>query len=653
MRYWLFQNNQVVGPHDRDELTIVPGFSAESLVCPEGRKGTQMGDWQRAGVVSELAEALLKMSKVPAGVLGGASPGLLPPEPTLRDLALLGSLQEKVTLLESVITQLQEDVRTRDQELANLKIDYELKTKESEALKAQVEEVEKRLAQIDFLKEELAKTQLEEREMANSQLSQAQTISDIKSRFETAQSEMRKQIEDLRIHGAQLQDVEAKPLQAALGPSTPPPAMAPPSEAPAPFGAEAPLQMHPAEKEPKFEPPAMDFQSLGEASAPQAGPDSVPMPVELPNTSVAPLDLPTPGETEPQPLGGFGEIAAPMPMSGATIPAMAPLPGAPAEAAADMVPAAPKKKSKAGLIAVLALLIASAGAGAAYYLGFLDSFLGKTKPPGPPAQAPKAELPMEAPKPPVAETAKTGLPDRSQDAVEFVKSYMPPGAKQSLSERLEGPNPAPGMSPWTVEHAGDARYTVSFYDRASGSKTPRYRFDAQLDAKTVTGFDEQSQGALKAGEAQPSAGPAEKPKAPKGKKRPAPRKEQEGDKEGLLNDPLGSMLMQSSLGEEEGAEKPGQRAKPADESETQLPPEDAYEQPPKPSKKGRKAASEEKPEPAAEEAEETAAEPDQEEAAKPAAKAKKPAAQKGAKTPKRAKDEMTLDELLLPGVPKP
>ena len=64
--YWLFQNNQVVGPYGREELLATPGFSSESLICPEGRKGTQMGDWQRAGVVAELAEALLKSARSPA-----------------------------------------------------------------------------------------------------------------------------------------------------------------------------------------------------------------------------------------------------------------------------------------------------------------------------------------------------------------------------------------------------------------------------------------------------------------------------------------------------------------------------------------------------------------------------------------------------------
>ena len=70
MKYWLFENNQVAGPYDTQELGASSGFSAESLVCPEGRKGTQMGDWQRAGVVAELSAVLLQRAKVPAGMPG-------------------------------------------------------------------------------------------------------------------------------------------------------------------------------------------------------------------------------------------------------------------------------------------------------------------------------------------------------------------------------------------------------------------------------------------------------------------------------------------------------------------------------------------------------------------------------------------------------
>ena len=92
MKYWMFQSNQVTGPYDPEDLPTVSGYSAETLVCPEGRKGTNMGDWQRASMVPELSVSLLKVSQLAAVFKGsGSIMGGLPPEPTLKDLAALGA----------------------------------------------------------------------------------------------------------------------------------------------------------------------------------------------------------------------------------------------------------------------------------------------------------------------------------------------------------------------------------------------------------------------------------------------------------------------------------------------------------------------------------------------------------------------------------
>ena len=72
MKYWIFQNNQVSGPYDADDLSQLPGYSAESLVCPEGRKGTSMGDWQRAGLVPALSLSLAKATQFAAAGKGAA-----------------------------------------------------------------------------------------------------------------------------------------------------------------------------------------------------------------------------------------------------------------------------------------------------------------------------------------------------------------------------------------------------------------------------------------------------------------------------------------------------------------------------------------------------------------------------------------------------
>src|SRR6478609_7862250 len=120
MKYWIFQSNQVLGPFEPDDLSKHSAFGAESLVCPEGRKGTTMGDWQRAGMVPDLSIALVRAASSRSTQGSVATLAGLPPEPTLKDLAVLGSLQEKMGMLEDVVLQLQEGLRLKDAELASL-----------------------------------------------------------------------------------------------------------------------------------------------------------------------------------------------------------------------------------------------------------------------------------------------------------------------------------------------------------------------------------------------------------------------------------------------------------------------------------------------------------------------------------------------------
>ena len=189
MKYWLFKDNQVEGRYDRERLLEVESFSPESLVCPEGRRGTSMGDWQRAGVIAELAETLLKKAKVPAGAVPGGELGssLLPPEPTLRDLAVLGTLQEKVNRLENALSQFQEDLKSRDEEVTDLKADLDLKKQEASNLETKVGELDTQLKDTISLKEEVEKTKTLSDD-------QSKTIDDLKSQMES----MRGDLDDLR-----------------------------------------------------------------------------------------------------------------------------------------------------------------------------------------------------------------------------------------------------------------------------------------------------------------------------------------------------------------------------------------------------------------------------------------------------------------------
>ncbi|MBI5203270.1 MAG: hypothetical protein HY925_16890, partial [Elusimicrobia bacterium] len=156
----------MIGPFDRETISQVAGFSAESLVCPEGRKGTQMGDWQRAGVVPEMAEALLAATRTPVLSRAGAERGagsMLPPEPTLRDLAVLGSLQERVSQLETSSQKMQDELRAKDTEISRLKVELDHKSRSAADMQTKVADLEVKAYGLSSLKDELDRAKDEAR----------------------------------------------------------------------------------------------------------------------------------------------------------------------------------------------------------------------------------------------------------------------------------------------------------------------------------------------------------------------------------------------------------------------------------------------------------------------------------------------------------
>jgi hypothetical protein len=178
MKYWIFQNNQVLGPYEPDEMGKVAVFTPESLVCPEGRRGTSMGDWQRAGMVPDLSVALVRASSNGGGTSVLSIAGL-PPEPTLKDLAQLGSIQDKVSALETIVLQLQEGLRAKDSELAALQKEAAGKGREADELKRQIAGLEERLSSVKQLSSTLDKAVEEEKRVEHDVEQQGRTLSDL------------------------------------------------------------------------------------------------------------------------------------------------------------------------------------------------------------------------------------------------------------------------------------------------------------------------------------------------------------------------------------------------------------------------------------------------------------------------------------------
>ena len=139
MKYWVFQNNQVCGPYDPEELGRLPGYSLESFVCPEG-KGSSMGDWRLASLIPELAPAAeQKAAQAPA----------FSPE----DISLLNALQEKVALLESTAIQFQDSLGAKETELFGLRRELDSRQAAAADIQVKIQGLGERLAAMAQLRE--------------------------------------------------------------------------------------------------------------------------------------------------------------------------------------------------------------------------------------------------------------------------------------------------------------------------------------------------------------------------------------------------------------------------------------------------------------------------------------------------------------------
>lgn len=383
----MFQNNQVKGPYDPDDLSQVPGFSAESLVCPEGRKGTAMGDWQRASMLPELSLTLMKAAQLASAVKTGAGAGFfssLPPEPTLKDLAALGSLQEKVSLLDNMISHLQDNLHLKENELLSLHKDLEDKNRQAQELALKLGSVEERLAAVDQLQVGLERANAAEKGLEDVIEKQHHTIEELTAKLaalETESAELKAQgaalkstSEELKAQGDQLKadSVEFKDKESALeksreeeiaalkkeieelrnrpAPSAPAPASAPLSSgspfAPAPreplspalgekivpLGETKPL----GDAKPALQPSGLDLKPipLGEPSASPFGgglsssPGPTPIPLGEPAGNPFGGGPPTGAGPSPIPLGAV-PLSGPTPIPLGSSPFDNPLSGSP------------------------------------------------------------------------------------------------------------------------------------------------------------------------------------------------------------------------------------------------------------------------------------------------------------------------------------
>ncbi|MDE2038393.1 MAG: hypothetical protein KGO96_02610 [Elusimicrobia bacterium] len=447
MRYWVFQDNQVSGPFDPEELSQVPGYGSETMVCPEGRRGTNAGDWRRAGAVAELSHSLGR--------------------PAPKDMADLGALLEKSAALEKAVAELREQIGLKEGEW--LKLNQSLQELRDKDIGSGFS------SRLDGLEQKLAAAE------AQSGPSQAQS-----ARLE----ELERRLGELEERQRELQERQQEREAPPAAPPEAPPATMPQQPPPQPEASAAiQTEAGPAAPRPEAFVPSPLTQPILLTPAPQE-PAAQPL-QELPAQPPQEFAAQPPFQPAPQPPATL-EIEPPSPIPRAeAAPALEP-PSVLSDPQASLAPTQKKKSRMPLLIALAAVLLTLALA-----LLFLGGGSGKQEPPAAPAEPaapqpaaqPPAPQAAATPAAPSALSAEQALEQKKQQALELVKNWPLPGGG-SVSSSLEGAadgGPIAAGS-WEVAPISDDDFQVSFSPaQAPGQKASQpYRFEAILSAANVT-----------------------------------------------------------------------------------------------------------------------------------------------------------------------
>ncbi len=546
-RYWIFQNNQVVGPFSIEELLSRPDFSGDALVCPEGRQGTDAGDWQRASSISPIQQALSK-PKAPPPVL--QSQPTLSPEPggdalLIKELSLLGAVHEKLGALGQSVNQLQESFKEARRELDEFRAKFDSNNEHNEDWSPRIQNLESSLSSLGALKGDIEQISAESRaqwapleeatrsqkrliedlsqklEMLSQSGQESQNLSaqiaDLNSRFQelaekvngnSQSSALSASLDELRamINGLKDEIAEVKLKQESVPAASLDSAM-------------------PQSVSPVAAPELVSTENIGFPPSPFAPPSSMP---EVPPTASTEEGVsPEPINAAPEFILPTGDIQAPDLSSSQAAPAdmfqpvglggdaplgdssLAAVPGPQAEIAALDSPSLPKppseaeaspakapKKSKKGSWLFILIVLGGALFALAYVLGLIPGLeLSKPKPAAPPQALSSSQsalgLPMPKPAPPAAPVSLPPEQEKAfkDSAIEMVQNWPIPSSGKTVSQALGVPrSPLGDLSPWSAEKIKDNLYQVNYQTPpAMNGMQKSYEFQADLSLHQVVG----------------------------------------------------------------------------------------------------------------------------------------------------------------------
>jgi hypothetical protein len=188
MRYWLLLDDEPAGPYATEDLGDIPGFSRGALVYPEKRLDPRDERWLRAGDVPQLAVALARSER---RAFAGR---YIVPEPTVRDLPVLGAILRQIERFEEDLLSLRANLTARHQELASLRGDAESAQTQLDAL---AEELRAGAAALEARVRKLEPLEADVHRLREASLEAAQASMRVEERLSHRVDELLKRLESL------------------------------------------------------------------------------------------------------------------------------------------------------------------------------------------------------------------------------------------------------------------------------------------------------------------------------------------------------------------------------------------------------------------------------------------------------------------------
>ncbi|MFH1724335.1 MAG: hypothetical protein ABII00_06905 [Elusimicrobiota bacterium] len=146
-RYWLSRKKRVTGPFEREELVRLEGFSADSLVCPEDTFGSAAEEWRRAaeagGLSSLFPPSLRGKRERPAddAAASGRKEGPWPPDPARRDVDPIGSVEDRMEIVDRSLSAAQRKLVRRQEAFRRLKAELANRIQTAEELEQKIRQM--------------------------------------------------------------------------------------------------------------------------------------------------------------------------------------------------------------------------------------------------------------------------------------------------------------------------------------------------------------------------------------------------------------------------------------------------------------------------------------------------------------------------------